>query len=285
MRIDVAAGKLPPTLELTGRPSRPPGSVELWQPHLAENLIIGFEHFDERAHPFFGIRSQLLRHAKVTGQRIFAVTSVQPRNGKTLVAVNLAAVLSRISPTVLLELDLRRPSIGARLGLPQDRAGVDDFLEGRASWRNTGTRIRDFDLTVHRVRELRDNAEQLLASPGLGELLAEIRASADNPICIVDSPPAVVGDDIMLIARAIDGVLMVVEEARTPKRALLDAINALSPTPVVGTILNRSLSSTSPGIDYDHYRPRNPQVDAPPKTGFPQRKRRRFSKKDSGETV
>jgi len=63
----------------------------------------------------------------------------------------------------------------------------------------------------------------------------------------------------MLIARTIDGVLMVVEEGRTPKRALRQAIGALTPTPVIGSVLNMALSPSS-GASYAYA---YGQADAP----------------------
>jgi len=220
---------------------------------LAANFICGFEHGNERIHPFFVMRSQLLKHVSITGQRVLAVTSAQPGNGKTHVAVNLAAALSRIYPTVLMELDLRRPSISQRLGLPRPQPGVDDFLAGEADWSATARKIQGFNLSIHCARQPRVNAEDLLSSGRLAVAIEAIRARDDQAICIIDTPPALVDDDLTLIARAVDGALMVVEEARTRKRALLDAVNALSPCPIVGSILNMSISSPRPANDYKYY--------------------------------
>lgn len=220
---------------------------------LAANLVVGFEPMNERVHPFFNMRSQLLRAVHSTGKRVFGITSVQPGNGKTHISVNLAAALSRIYPTILIELDLRRPSIGNRLGLPQLQPGMDDYLKGDVSWRETCQRIHGFDLTVSRVRDPRGNAEELLASPRLAELIESLRGIEGSPVIIVDTPPALVHDDLMLISRVVDGVVMVVQEARTPKRALLDAINSLNPTPIIGSILNMSISSPQQHHDYGYY--------------------------------
>ncbi|MET0179987.1 MAG: CpsD/CapB family tyrosine-protein kinase [Novosphingobium sp.] len=220
---------------------------------LAANRVVGFGRTDERVHPFFAMRSQLLRHASATGQRVFAVTSAEPGDGKTHVAVNLAAALSRIHPTVLIDLDLRWPSLGPRLGLPVPRFGVDDHLAGAASPGETGVRMAGFDLTLHPARLRRFNAEDLLASPRLLEFIQAVRAAEGAPICLIDTPPALVNDDLMLIARVVDGVLMVVHEAKTRARALVDAVTSLSPTPIVGSILNKSISSPRASADYDYY--------------------------------
>lgn len=254
MQTERGAARLWVDGEVRKQPRPQPSCIQLAPEQLDANLIVGFEHLDERAHPFLAIRAKLLEHAENTRSQLFAVTSVQPGNGKSHIAVNLAATLSRIVPTVLVELDLRRPSLGARLGLPLNQPGVDDFLAGKCLWKQTGLRIDAFDLTVHRVRKARANAEFLLSASSLEELFDGLRSHVDRPICIIDCPPAIVDDDITLIKRSIDGILMVVEEARTPKRALRDTLIALSPTPIVGAILNKSISSTSPSVGYDYYR-------------------------------
>lgn len=226
---------------------------------LRRNRIVGFAQNNELAHPYMVLRSQLLRHAKMSGMRVFAVTSAQPGNGKTHVAVNLAAALSRLHPTILVDLDLRRPSVGQRIGLGHGKAGIDDYLDGTVGLAQCATPIEGYDLTVHAAREHRGNAEELLCGTALSDFVATVRASENGPICIIDTPPALVHDDLMLIARTIDGVLMVVEEGRTPKRALRQAIGALTPTPVIGSVLNMSLSPSS-GASYAYA---YGQADAP----------------------
>jgi Mrp family chromosome partitioning ATPase len=227
--------------------------VALSQDYLMANAIFGFEQDDPRAQPFIRMRSSIMTLAKETGQRIFAITSVEPGVGKTHVAVNLAAALSRITATALVELDLRRPSIGARLGLAPPKRGVDDFLDGKAFRSELTVRAEGFALELHCVRTPRANAEQLLTSGRLPGLFEMLRAKDEAPICIIDCSPITVEDDFMLIAPALDGVMMVVEEGRTPRRALLDAVASLKGTPVVGSILNKSMWSAKVK-DYYGYR-------------------------------
>lgn len=220
---------------------------------LHQNLVLGLEAGGPQVHPFFALRSQIWKHAQATQQRTFAVTSVQPGDGKTHVAVNLAAVLSRIHPTVLVELDLRRPSVGERLGLPDEHAGVDDYLAGTATLAQSAIRAAGFNLTIHRVRCPNAAPEKLLASPRLAEMIKAIGAMEGNPICIVDTPPAVVHDDMMLILPSTDGILMVVQEGKTSRNALSDTISSLAPTPTIGTILNMSISNPRPIRGYEYY--------------------------------
>lgn len=226
--------------------------VHLDPVHLSGNRIFGFGAMSEHLYPFFMIRSALLAHVEATGHRTFAVTSVEAGNGKTHVAINLAAVLSRVRPTVLVELDLRRPTLGLRLGLSPEGPGVDDYLTGDAAWRDTASPVEGFDLAVHPVRRARPEAEQLLASSRLAHALGHVTAEDDGAICIIDTPPALIGDDLVHIARAVDGVLLVAEEGRSCKSRILEVRSALGATPIVGSILNMSLSIPSRRNEYGY---------------------------------
>jgi Mrp family chromosome partitioning ATPase len=219
---------------------------------LAAHSIIGFNPGDPQFVPYLMLRSHLLDHVQTTQTQVFAITSVQPGNGKTHVAINLAAALSRLKPTVLLDLDLRRPMVGKRLGIDHAHPGIDDVLNGEVDLAEAAVRIKDCDLTIYQARRPRANAEQLLGSPKLSETVAALRSDPRRPICIIDTPPVLVHDDLMLTARCINGVLMVVEEGRTTRRELIGAVSALNPTPVVGSILNMSMSGAS-GERYYNY--------------------------------
>lgn len=232
----------PYRVSATGEANVPSEPVELDRQRLIDNGIFGFEPLDARSRSFVLLRSQLLHRFHRSGGRILAVTSTQPGNGKTYVTANVAAALSHIQPTVLIDLDLRRPAIANRLGL-KPAAGVDDYLAGDARWAETAIRVSQGNLVIHAARAPRQDSAALLSSPDLGVMLARIRADPAAPICIVDTPPVLVLDDIMLIARNVDGILMIVEEGSTRGADLANALRLLSPTPIVGSVLNKSLTN------------------------------------------
>lgn len=251
MRAEAEPGKV---LQLSlAEDSRSASEFVLDPELLRHNLVVGFEAGSKDAHPFFVLRSQIWKHAQSTHHRTFIVTSVQPGDGKTHIAVNLAAVLSRIHPTVLVELDLRRPSLGERLGLPADHAGIDDYLAGTATLAQSGIRVAGFNLTIHRVRRPSAAPEKLLASPCLAGMVEAMGVMKGNPICVIDTPPAVVHDDMMRIVPVADGILMVVQEGKTSKHLLSETINSLSPTPTIGTILNMAITDLRTVQGYEYY--------------------------------
>lgn len=218
---------------------------------LLQHGIFGFDNRDPRSRAFVMLRQHLLKGFYAEGGRTIAILSARPGEGKTFVAINLAASLSRIMPTILIELDLCRPSISERLGL-RCQAGVDDFLSGTVEGGKVAYRLTDTDLTVLPVRAPVPNSFRSLDSNRLTELFSALRSSADGPLCIVDCPPVIALDDILYVLKHIDGVLLVVEEGQTRRSEVEEALSIFGSTPVVGTVLNKSLAGRMPRRD-DYY--------------------------------
>lgn len=223
---------------------KPAGTgVTLDRDRLLDNNIFGFEYTDARAQPFVLLRSQLMRRLDSGGARIIAVTSTQPHNGKSFVAANLAAALSQIRPVCLVDLDLRRPTVGERFGLPKT-PGVDDYLLGGRRFAEAGSTIDGHRMTIMPVRQVRANAADLLASSTGDALFAELRQLPESTVTVIDTPPLLEGDEMMIIAGHVDGVVLVAEEGRTRSRDMREALRMLQSTTLLGTVLNKSLNPT-----------------------------------------
>lgn len=219
---------------------------------LLANGIFGLEPMDIRARSFLLLRTQLLGRFHAPGGRVLAITSTQPGDGKTYVTANVAAALSTIHPTILVDLDLRRPTLSSRFGV-EVTCGIDDFLAGDAEWGDVGVQLGSGALTLYGVREPRRDSARLLASDRLRLMLSHFRARADAAICIVDTPPVLVVDDMMLIVRNVDGALIILEEGRTRTKDVAEALRILGPTPIVGSVLNKSLTAEPISRGYDYY--------------------------------
>ncbi|MBB4640979.1 CpsD/CapB family tyrosine-protein kinase [Rhizorhapis suberifaciens] len=224
--------------------------VEAWRRHtvrldrarLVENGIFGFDNLDPRAQSFVFLRWQLLNGFVRSGGRVIAVTSTRPGDGKTFITTNLAAALSRVRPTVLLDLDLRRPAVGWRFGLSA-AAGIDDYLSGGADAWDVVQNVEDMNLGIVPVRVPQPQSPELLTVETLPQLLSALRGRSDDPICLIDTPPVLVVDDILLFAQHLDGVLLVVEEGKTRADEVREALRLMEAIPLVGTVLNRSIFS------------------------------------------
>ena len=210
-----------------------------------ERGVFGFDSRDRRSRPFNLLRSQVLKIAKSRNWKVIGVTSATPSVGKTFVASNLSASLSRIpgQHTFLFDLDLRRGSVAKQFGLPES-PGIEQFLSGRVpSLGSVARNIQNSGLTIFPSTPSSASSAELLAGRRMKMLVQAMRELDERYICICDLPPAFANDDAALVLQQIDGYLLVVEEGRTTARQVRDAIEVLSPAPCLGTVLNRYRSS------------------------------------------
>jgi capsular exopolysaccharide synthesis family protein len=208
---------------------------------LDEQNIVGFRNSDTRARPFKLLRSQILKYCEGRGIKLIGVTSAAPNVGKTFIASNLAAAMSRIADldVYLIDLDLHRPAIATRFSMPEG-AGVHDFLMGAEP---------DMSAVARRINEerlivipgfRRDVATgELLTSARAEEMFAALRALPSNAIVIIDMPPIFADDDAVIIAQRVDGVVLVIEDGRTTGKQVKETVRLLSPTPLIGSVLNK----------------------------------------------
>jgi capsular exopolysaccharide synthesis family protein len=195
--------------------------------------------------------------------RSIAVTSAQPGDGKTTLAVHLAAAnAARGKKTLIVDGDLRRPSVHARFGLTQ-REGLSNVLTGELMWRE-----------VILSPEGRPNLSVLPAGPGshraadligprLSELLDEFAKEYD--LVILDSPPLLGFAECLQMAAAADGVLIVARAGETRKKSAATVISTLRRirANILGVVLNRVTQQTSSdGYSYYGYNYRYIQKEA-----------------------
>jgi capsular exopolysaccharide synthesis family protein len=172
---------------------------------------------------------------------VIAVSSPGGGDGKTITAINLAGALAQApdARVLLLEADLRRPSIGPLLGLNDPGAPglVHAILDPGVSLAHVVQRLTTFNLSVVVAGQTLPSPYEVLKSPRLAELLDEARRDYDY--VVLDTPPMVPVQDCRLIARLVDGLVLVVAAHRTPRPMLEAALNIIDPTRLIGLVFNR----------------------------------------------
>lgn len=203
--------------------------------------VFGFNSRDRRSRPFNLLRAQVIKMMRANDWKIIGVTSATPRVGKSFMASNLAASLSRIpgTKTMLFDLDLRRGSIAGKFSIPEG-PGINSFLAGDIDTLDpVAYDIANTGLTIFPSYPTDDSSAELLAGGRLRTLVQAMRALPGNVICICDLPPAFANDDTSIVMREIDAYMFIVEEGKTTAHQVRDAIELLKPAPCMGTILNR----------------------------------------------
>ncbi len=182
--------------------------------------------------------------------QVVTITSSTASEGKSTVAVNLAAVLVERDDNrvLLIDCDLRRPRIQHLLG--EAHPALQDLLEGRCT----------FDEAVHYAEEVgvyyipaagpaEEPFKLLASSKGLDKVLAQARRRFD--FIILDSPPVLPVSDPRYLAEVADAVLFVVRAGETSGRLLSRSLNLLRKEKLLGIVFNGT--ARSEGYAYDPY--------------------------------
>jgi Mrp family chromosome partitioning ATPase len=206
---------------------------------LARNHIVTLEDVDP-AHSHFDIlRTKILRAMQKNGWTSLGITSPTSGCGKTTMALNLAFSLAHQPDvrTVLVELDLRRPSMAKLVGLraPQSMASV---LQGTRTVPESFARYGDNLALGTNAQAVRDSAE-LLMNARTAEGVAAIKRAFLPDVIIYDLPPMLMSDDVMAFLPQLDCVLLVagaeksrLDEVDKCEKDLADQTN------VLGVVLN-----------------------------------------------
>ena len=218
--------------------------------------IYGFDSLDPRSRPFNMIRSKLLELRGQRGWRLFGVVSATPNVGKSFIAANVAAALSRDPrfETMAVDMDLRRASLTSAFAISPE-VSLKAYLEEReGAERPSAYALEDERLMILPTNAGPIRSAELLAGARAQALLRAMRAAGDNSLFIVDLPPVFANDDAVTTMARLDAYVIVAEEGRTTQREVKDVINLLGVQRLAGVVLNKYRAGVvSEGYGFDSY--------------------------------
>jgi protein-tyrosine kinase len=242
-------------------PSRPVPRPRIEMTDLGPDVTVGEidEHLVSLLQPtsVAAERYRVVRHCieerrRTTGAQVFAVSSPTARDGKTTTVINLAGAIAQSADArvLIVETDLRQPSIAERFGLGKApfRGLVDAILNPSLQLSDVVRRPPPYNLSLLLAGQPPATPYEVLESPRLGELLAEARRRYD--VILLDTPPMVSVPDCRVIGKWVDGFIVVVAAHRTPRKLLEEALDLMEPSKVIGLVLSHDDRSFVNGGSY-----------------------------------
>jgi protein-tyrosine kinase len=186
------------------------------------------------------LRTQIMQRCKGNDWNTIMVTSAVPGEGKTLTSLNLAAIFAKSfgQTAILVDCDLQRQNVHRYLGISSER-GMTDYLKNNTPLSELiiWPKIEKLSL-ISGGEPVRESAE-LISSPKMAALAAELKARYSDRYVFYDLPPLLAEADALAFAPLADCILMVVH----PGTALEDVNKALEMIPkekFLGFVLNRT---------------------------------------------
>lgn len=167
------------------------------------------------------------------------VTSASPSDGKSSVAANLATVIAQSEKTVVVvDGDMRRPTMHKVFKL-SNRLGLSDYFI-RTPDKMTGVvkKTSVTGLSIITSGSLPPNPSELLGSTKMHDIVSLLARHFD--MVILDSPPLLAVTDALILAKSVDGVILVVDPKKTKRGAIHQAIEQLQriDARLLGVVLN-----------------------------------------------
>jgi succinoglycan biosynthesis transport protein ExoP len=196
----------------------------------------------------FSATAEALRHVKVaidlnpTDRKVIGIVSALPGEGKTTIAATFAAFIAKSGArTLLIDGDLRNPSISNTLGY-RNSPGLLDLVTNKSSVQELV--IHDlkykFDFLPSSTQIKPSNSSDILTSPAVKQMLKV--AANDYDYVLVDLPPVLAVVDVKAAAHLFDAFIMVVEWGSTSTDDIVRAVATSSTLSekLIGTILNKA---------------------------------------------
>jgi polysaccharide biosynthesis transport protein len=173
--------------------------------------------------------------------KVVLITSALPGEGKTTTALSLARHIAQTGrKVVLVDADLRRPSVSAVANIGEVTHDLISLLKGEASLDQAMIKDPKSGVMVLATAKQVKNAPDLIESQALARVVKDLRVKFDT--IIVDTAPILPVTDTRILARLADTVLFVVRWEQTPRDAATDAVKSLRDVhaPIAGVALTRA---------------------------------------------
>ena len=207
---------------------------------LSGNLIVISAPQSPEAEQFRILKSRILSYCKEKGLRTLLVTSCMPEEGKSTVSSNLSVCIANgvNEHALLMDCDLRRPSIHRVFNLNNHGRGLADYLAQDITLQKTIHDTGIDKLTIIPAGTIPDNPSELLSSNKMIDLLKEVTTQYNDRFIIIDSTPAFQTPEPAILSRLVDGVILVVRAGKTGRDIVTRVVESLGKKNIIGVVFN-----------------------------------------------
>jgi exopolysaccharide/PEP-CTERM locus tyrosine autokinase len=204
-----------------------------------ERLITVTESSSTVAESFRRLRNHLLHPPHGEPARSILVTSVLPEEGKSFICANLAIIMAQgmEQHALMVEGDLRRPSLARLFGLNNDRGLVNFLQDGQ----DISTLIKDTGfkkLSIIPSGPTPINPAELLDSKKMPSIIEELVKRYHDRFILIDSPPMTAASEIAVLAKYVDGVILVVRWGKSRREQVKELVDLIGKTKILGVVFN-----------------------------------------------
>jgi protein-tyrosine kinase len=187
------------------------------------------------------LRTRLLQRMRANNWNTLAISSARSNAGKTLTAINTSLSIANdpSQRVILVDLDLRRPSIASYLGI-EHNYGLTDYLIDGQPIEDIVIRTNIERLLIIPTYEAQENSSELLSSAAMLSLVQKLSSDMHDCIVIFDLPPMLDADDMLAFSPHVDTLLFIVAECETRRTDLKQVSDLIEDLDVIGVILNKS---------------------------------------------
>ena len=203
---------------------------------------------------FKTLRTNIMFSLPGKGCKCIGVTSAARGDGKSVVSLNLAISLAQMNKrVVLIDCDLRLPTVASKLNIP-NQVGLSNFLAGTES--DSSLRIyhrSEQNIDVVAAGNIPPEPTALLASPAMKNLLKSLRENYDY--IILDFPSVFIVTDAMLLAKHVDGYLVVVRQDSSEYSKINESLRQMdfANANIIGFVYNGKSAEGSKGKGGGYY--------------------------------
>jgi capsular exopolysaccharide synthesis family protein len=185
-------------------------------------------------------------------QHVVLISSSMPNEGKSFVALNLAASLARLGNNVtLIDADLRTPTLEAAFRITA-KAGLMSYLLEKADFQACVSKTSIPGLQLVTTGGSTNSGPELFAGSGMKSFLAAMKRADPSGLILIDSPPILAASETRILAAMADALIVVVGANQTPRATVSRALTLVKDIPLLGLVLNRFQPPLSRRIEYGY---------------------------------